>query len=114
MQFATLLYRLRLENEKDDDILVPDLLTMPDGAFLRVRLIDLTTPDTPTRVQAEAPIAKPGQVPLTFTLNFDDRALVRGNQHALIAEISAGLELWFHNTEPYRLDPLAPQAARIR
>ena len=42
MQFATLLYRLRLENEKDDDILVPDLLTMPNGAFPQI--ISLTSP----------------------------------------------------------------------
>ena len=42
MQFATLLYRLRLENEKDDDILVPDLLTMPNGAFPQI--IPLTSP----------------------------------------------------------------------
>lgn len=33
MQFATLLYRLRLEDEKDEDILAPDILNMPNGAF---------------------------------------------------------------------------------
>jgi len=33
MQFATLLYRLRLPDEKDDDILIPDILNMPNGAF---------------------------------------------------------------------------------
>ncbi len=33
MQFATLLYRLRLPDEKDDDILVPDILNMPNGAI---------------------------------------------------------------------------------
>ncbi|MBK8824692.1 MAG: hypothetical protein IPN58_19405 [Anaerolineales bacterium] len=33
LQFATLLYRLRLADEKDGDILVPDLLNMPTGAF---------------------------------------------------------------------------------
>lgn len=33
MDFATLLYRRRLANEKDDDILVPDLLNMPNGAL---------------------------------------------------------------------------------
>jgi superfamily I DNA/RNA helicase len=33
MQFATLFYRQRLPNEKDDDILVPNLLDMPTGAF---------------------------------------------------------------------------------
>jgi putative lipoprotein len=84
-------------------------IALPDGAVLRVKLIDLTAPGTPTRVEAAAPIASPGQVPLTFTLNFDDRALVAGNQHALVAEISGGHELWFHNVEPYRLDPLSPQ-----
>jgi len=36
MQFATLLYRLRLPNEKDDDILVPDILDMPNGAFPQI------------------------------------------------------------------------------
>jgi superfamily I DNA/RNA helicase len=42
MQFATLLYRLRLAEEKDDDILVPDLLDMPNGAFPQI--ISLTSP----------------------------------------------------------------------
>ena len=41
MQFATLLYRLRLAEEKDDDILVPDLLNMPSGAFPEI--ISLTS-----------------------------------------------------------------------
>jgi putative lipoprotein len=91
------------------EVTYQERIALPDGAVLRVKLIDLTAPGTPTRVEAEAAIASPGQVPLTFTLNFDDRALVAGNQHALIAEISGGLELWFNNVEPYRLDPLAPQ-----
>ncbi|MEW6401810.1 MAG: UvrD-helicase domain-containing protein [Chloroflexota bacterium] len=42
LQFATLLYRLRLAEEKDDDILVPDLLNMPNGAFPQI--ISLTSP----------------------------------------------------------------------
>ena len=33
MQFATLLYRLRLPDEQDDDILIPDILNMPNGAI---------------------------------------------------------------------------------
>ena len=52
MQFATLLYRLRLADEKDDDILVPDLLNMPNGAFPQI--IPLTSPqDETTRVANE-------------------------------------------------------------
>lgn len=42
MQFATLLYRLRLADERDDDILVPDILNMPNGAFPQI--INLTSP----------------------------------------------------------------------
>jgi len=42
MDFATLLYRNRLVDEKDDDILTPDLLNMPNGAFPQIIL--LTSP----------------------------------------------------------------------
>jgi putative lipoprotein len=83
-------------------------IALPEGASLRVKLIDLTAPGTPTRVEAQAAIADPRRVPLTFTLNFDDRVLRPDHQHALVAEISAGLQLWFRNAEPYALDPLAP------
>jgi putative lipoprotein len=85
-------------------------IAMPGGSSLKVRLIDLTAPGTPTRVEAEAPIATPGEVPLSFTLNFDDAVLVPDHQHALIAEIVVGLELWFRNAQPYELNPLAPEA----
>ncbi len=36
MQFATLFYRLRLPEEKDDDVLTPDILNMPNGAFPQI------------------------------------------------------------------------------
>lgn len=42
LQFATLWYRLRLAGEKDDDILAPDLLNMPNGPVPQV--IPLTSP----------------------------------------------------------------------
>jgi hypothetical protein len=52
LQFATLLYRLRLAEEKDDDILIPDLLNMPNGAFPQI--ITLTSPqDEVARVANE-------------------------------------------------------------
>lgn len=52
LQFATLLYRLRLTEEKDDDILAPDLLNMPNGAFPQI--IALSSPqDEITRVVNE-------------------------------------------------------------
>jgi len=42
MDFATLLYHSRLMDEKDDDILAPDLLNMPNGVFPQI--IPLTSP----------------------------------------------------------------------
>jgi len=52
MQFATLLYRLRLAEEKDEDILAPDLLNMPNGVFPQI--IALASPqDEITRVANE-------------------------------------------------------------
>lgn len=61
MQFATLLYRLRWTEEKDDkDILIPDLLNMPNGAFPQI--ITLTSPqDEIVRVANEvASLVKQG------------------------------------------------------
>jgi superfamily I DNA/RNA helicase len=52
MQFATLLYRLRLAEEKEEDILAPDLLNMPNGAFPQI--IPLTSSqDEITRIANE-------------------------------------------------------------
>jgi superfamily I DNA/RNA helicase len=52
MQFATLFYRLRLAEEKDDEILAPDMLNMPNGVFPQV--IPLTSAqDEITRVANE-------------------------------------------------------------
>jgi len=60
IEFATLLYRLRLAEENDDDILVPDLLNMPNGSFPQI--ISLTSPqDEIARVANEvASLAKQG------------------------------------------------------
>ncbi|MBI9045320.1 MAG: AAA family ATPase [Anaerolineaceae bacterium] len=36
MQFATMFYRLRMTDEKDDDVLVPDMLNMPNGVIPQI------------------------------------------------------------------------------
>lgn len=90
------------------DVTYHERMALPPGAMLRVQLVDLTAAGMPARVDVQAPIGSPGQVPLTFALNFDDLALTAGHDHGLVAEIVAGSELWFRNNEPYRLDPLAP------
>jgi superfamily I DNA/RNA helicase len=52
MQFATLFYRLRLSDEKDDDILAPDMLNMPNGVFPQVITL-ASTQDEIARVANE-------------------------------------------------------------
>jgi len=36
MQFATLLYRLRVPEDKEDEVLIPDILNMPNGAIPQI------------------------------------------------------------------------------
>jgi putative lipoprotein len=85
-------------------------IALPADAILRVQLVDIAAPaDAPARIDAEGAIAAGGQVPLTFTLNFDDRVIEPGHDYALVAEISSAGAVWFRNAEPYRLDPLLPE-----
>jgi putative lipoprotein len=90
------------------DVTYRERIALPPGGILTVSLIDLATPTQP-RVSAKASIASPGQVPLTFTLNFEDSVILPNHQYGLAAEIS-GVDgtLWFRNAEPYVIDPLAP------
>ncbi len=90
------------------DVTYRERIALPPGGTLSVSLIDLAAPDLPPRVSAKAPIASPGQVPLTFTLNFDDNVIVAGHSYALVAEISGEDAVWFRNAEPYAIDPLIP------
>lgn len=83
-------------------------LALPDGATLKVQLIDLTAGEAPVRVEAAASIAAGGQVPLTFTLNFDSKVIEPGHQHALVAEIGVDGQLLFRNAEPLAVDALNP------
>ena len=75
---------------------------------LRVRLMDTETADGPVPIEARAAIAPGGQVPLTFTLRFDDRVIEPGHAYALVAEITSGNVIWFRNIEPYAVNPLLP------
>ena len=52
MQFATLFYRFRLSDEVDEDVLTPDLLNMPTGAFPEIIPL-MSTQDEIARVTNE-------------------------------------------------------------
>src|SRR5690606_27765045 len=83
-------------------------IALPENASLRIRLLHRTPAGAPARVEAQAARGSRGQVPLSFTLNFDDRAIDPAHRHAIIAQISSGTGLWFRNTVPHAVEPLAP------
>ncbi len=90
------------------DVTYRERIALPESGTLTVALIDLAQPDRPG-LAATAAIARPGKVPLTFTLNLDTNALVASHQYALVAQIAgADGTVWFRNVEPYAIDPLAP------
>lgn len=102
--FPALADRLTLRG----DVTYRERIALPEGGTLSVALIDLAAPERPG-LAATAAIASQGQVPLTFTLNFDSNSIDPAHKYALVAQISAGDgAVWFKNNEPYPVDPLAP------
>ncbi len=79
-------------------------MALPDTATLSIELIDLALPDRP-RLSISAPTGA-GQVPLAFTLTFEDSMILPQHEYALNAEIKAG-DIRFRNVEPFRVAPLA-------
>lgn len=79
-------------------------MALPDGAVLRIELVDLALPGRP-RLSVSAPTGA-GQVPLAFTLTFEDSLILPRHDYALNAEIRAG-DILFRNAEPLAVTPLA-------
>jgi putative lipoprotein len=79
-------------------------VALPDTATLKIELIDLALPHMP-RLSVSAPTG-PGQVPLAFSLTFEESLILPNHSYALNAEIAAG-DLRFRNPEPYPVTPLA-------
>lgn len=87
-------------------------IALPENGTLRLSLVDLTAPNEP-RVQAEGAIASPGQVPLTFNLNFENSVIAAGQSYGLRAEIVSGGQVWFRNETPLAIDLAAPTGISI-
>jgi putative lipoprotein len=79
-------------------------IALPETATLEIELIDLAWPDRP-RLSVAAPTGS-GQVPLAFTLTFEDSMILPQHNYALNAEITAG-DIRFRNAEPYPVTPLS-------
>ena len=83
-------------------------IALPPQSVLTVSLVDLTLPGRPARLAATANIDSRGQVPLQFTLSFDEQVIDRTHAYGLVAEIASGGRVWFRNAEPLPVDPVTP------
>ncbi len=79
-------------------------IALPATAVLAIELVDLALPGRP-RVSVSAPTGA-GQVPLAFTLSFEDSLILPEHSYAITATITAG-DIVFRNPEPYPVTPLA-------
>lgn len=79
-------------------------MALPEAAILSIELVDLALPDRP-RLSVSARTGA-GQVPLAFTLTFEDSMILPQHSYALNAEIRSG-DIVFRNVEPYPVAPLA-------
>jgi uncharacterized lipoprotein YbaY len=79
-------------------------MALPPAAIIQVQLVDVSRADAPATVLAEQVIEAQGQqVPFAFTLPYDPAAIQPNFTYAVQARIEIDGELWFINTEHYRV-----------
>lgn len=94
------------------DVTYRERIALPDNGILRISLVDMETPDQP-RIKAEGAIASPGQVPLTFRFNLDDKVIATDRSYGLRAEIVSNGQVWFRNEVPLPLDLAATEGMQV-
>lgn len=87
-------------------------IALPTDGTLRISLVDLQTPEQ-TRVRADGAIATPGQVPLSFRFNLDDKVIAADRQYGIRAEILTGAQVLFRNEQAVPVDLAAAQGLRV-
>lgn len=78
-------------------------MALPPTATVEVRLIDVSRADAPSRTIAETSVRSGRQVPIAFTLRYNDRDIRQNRVYALRAEIRDGERLLFTTTQTYRV-----------
>lgn len=64
-------------------------IALPDSAFVRVQLLDVTVPDAPTTIVAEQVYSTNGaQVPLAFNLSYSRGAVQETRRYSVTARIT--------------------------
>lgn len=87
-------------------------IALPSNGTLRISLVDLQSPQQ-ARVRADGAIATPGQVPLSFRFNLDDKVIAADRHYGIRAEILTGQQVLFRNAEPVPVDLAAAQDLQV-
>ena len=72
-----------------------DNLTLPKDAKFEVTLEDVSLMDAPSVVLGQTTIDPAGQIPIAYTITFDDEKIVLGHRYAVRAKITQGDELLY-------------------
>lgn len=91
----------------EGEVLYRERIAMPPDAVVIVQLADVSLADAPARIIAEQTIKPTGQVPVPFSLSFDEAELKSGRTYALQARINVGDTLWFITDTRNTFDPSA-------
>lgn len=88
-------------------------IALPPGARITVQLVDVSRADAPATLLGETVIAPTRQVPVPFSLDYDDDQLHPGHSYALQARITLGERLLFINTSHHAVLGEGPDATEI-
>lgn len=72
-----------------------DNLTLPKDAKFEVTLEDVSLMDAPSVVIGQTTIAPAGQIPIAYTITFDDEKVILGHRYAVRAQITQGDKLLY-------------------
>jgi putative lipoprotein len=90
-------------------------IALPEGARVRVTLLDVSLVDQPARVIAEEEVLPTGQVPVPFALRFEPQKVEQERRNALHATIAdaGGKTLWASPAATPVLTQGAPAAVEL-
>lgn len=76
-------------------------VAMPADAVVEVQIEDVSRQDAPADVIGEQTIVNPGQVPVSFSIDYDPARIDPNHTYVVSAKILAAGELLYQNTTAY-------------
>ena len=76
-------------------------IALPPDAVLEVALVDVSRADAPAKVLGRQAIESPGQVPISFVIEYDPADIQANHTYAVQARIREGDDLRWVSTEAY-------------